>query len=115
MVKKLDKFVCDAISYSRQMNFDERMNFFEKEMKNIIDSDKYKRFDIFESVHRVMNCAKNDDDITIIGEYLTLLVGDCAPNYIIKFPGDPNDLAELVRWVRNNEWKCKAVDKAGKK
>lgn len=40
-----------------------------------------------------------------LGEFESALIGHCAPECILRFPGDPSDQRQLVAHVRGNHWR----------
>ncbi|BET65453.1 hypothetical protein ASA1KI_03710 [Opitutales bacterium ASA1] len=60
--------------------------------------------DVIEDVY-----SKNVESLPPAGDdalsnYLSGLTGECSPEGIVRFPGDPEDPREFILYVRGREW-----------
>jgi hypothetical protein len=51
--------------------------------------------------------ALGDPASDALFDFETALTGDCHPDCIVRFPGEPDDEQALVAWVRGGEWKTR--------
>jgi len=44
------------------------------------------------------------DSFDVLDNYISTLTGDVAPEYFVRFPGESENLAEFIEYVRGRQW-----------
>jgi hypothetical protein len=66
----------------------------------------WKRKDIHDLIDDIFKSNQLDENILDeLYEFETALIGNCAPECIIRLEGDPEDISDLTAYVRSGKWK----------
>ncbi|QHT70715.1 hypothetical protein GXP67_30735 [Rhodocytophaga rosea] len=107
-IKKLvvEKLLLMSNSNDEKFN-DEIHNWFYSYIRNL-KLLGWRRVHVYSLVSEILSIGHEtlgDDAVDLLGEYVTGLIGFCAPQSIDRFPEDPQDLNELTSYVRGNKWR----------
>jgi hypothetical protein len=72
-----------------------------------VQTEGWTRRDVHAVVWDVFDRAEGLSERTLdaLGEFDTALVGWCSADMIVRFPGDPEGVAELTAHVRGGRWR----------